>query len=152
MDNITEKVISSPAIVTGNPFTITGIVDEEYRIERINIPGYRLDETRLPDNEEGVFTEEGDTVRYYYIELRTYDLDVLYVLDDEPVSGVELNITKDDEESTTESFISDDNNISPTEYADRKLLRQELENLMKDLTDREEQVIRLRYGFDDGIS
>ncbi len=59
--------------------------------------------------------------------------------------------TKDDEESKTGDFIADETVESPTEFADKELLHATLLQYMKELlTEREMEVLRLRYGFDDG--
>ena len=46
-------------------------------------------------------------------------------------------------------FIEDKESQSPSEYTTKSLLKDELYAVMKDLTDREEKVLRLRYGLDD---
>ena len=57
----------------------------------------------------------------------------------------------EDKESTQEDFIADTQNDTPYEFTERIKLREDMELAMrKYLTDREEKVIRLRYGFDDG--
>lgn len=61
-------------------------------------------------------------------------------------------VIKDENESTMEDFIPDPNALSPAEEATRLLLREALEEVLQDLTDREEKVIRMRYGLDDNIS
>ena len=47
-------------------------------------------------------------------------------------------------------FIEDKDTQSPSEYTTKSLLKDELYAVMKDLTDREERVLRLRYGLEDG--
>ena len=46
-------------------------------------------------------------------------------------------------------FIEDKDNESPVEYTTKRLLKEDLDSILKDLTDREERVLRLRYGLDD---
>ena len=65
----------------------------------------------------------------------------------DPVS-LELPIGEE-EDSHLGDFIEDKESESPVEYATNQLLRDELEEVLKDLTPREERVIRLRYGLDD---
>ncbi len=60
------------------------------------------------------------------------------------------NPVGDDGDSTILTFIEDKNSLVPTEYATGKLLKEELYAVMKDLTDREERVLKLRFGLDDG--
>ena len=71
VDNLTGDTISEST-------TITGPVGSGYSVIRKTIPGYRLDEENLPDNETGIIKSEPQTVTYKYIELRPYDLVVKY--------------------------------------------------------------------------
>ena len=65
----------------------------------------------------------------------------------EPVS-LETPIGEEDD-SRLGDFIADNDAQSPEEYTTKSLLKEELYEIMKDLTDREERVLRLRYGLDD---
>jgi RNA polymerase primary sigma factor len=65
----------------------------------------------------------------------------------EPVS-LETPIGEEDD-SHLGDFIEDKEIPSPEEYTTKSLLKDELYEIMKDLTDREERVLRLRYGLDD---
>ena len=65
----------------------------------------------------------------------------------EPVS-LETPIGEEDD-SHLGDFIEDKDSESPVEYTTRQLLKEELYGILKDLNDREERVIRLRYGLDD---
>ncbi|MBQ8370253.1 MAG: RNA polymerase sigma factor RpoD [Clostridia bacterium] len=49
-------------------------------------------------------------------------------------------------------FIPDDENMSPEEAASYQLLREQINEVLSTLTPREEKVIRLRFGLDDGVS
>ena len=66
----------------------------------------------------------------------------------DPVS-LETPIGEEDD-SHLGDFIEDKDAVSPSDYTTKELLREQLNKVMKDLTDREERVIRLRYGLDDG--
>jgi len=65
----------------------------------------------------------------------------------EPVS-LETPIGEEDD-SHLGDFIEDKDAQSPSEFTTKSLLKDELYDIMKDLTDREERVLRLRYGLDD---
>ncbi len=65
----------------------------------------------------------------------------------EPVS-LETPIGEEDD-SHLGDFIEDKEAQSPEEYTTKSLLKDELYEIMKDLTEREEKVLRLRYGLDD---
>ena len=57
--------------------------------------------------------------------------------------------TGEEDDSHLGDFIEDKESQSPSEYTTKSLLKDELYAVMKDLTDREEKVLRLRYGLDD---
>ena len=65
----------------------------------------------------------------------------------EPVS-LETPIGEEDD-SHLGDFIEDKDSESPVDFTTRQLLKEELYAILKDLSDREERVIRLRYGLDD---
>ncbi|GBG97404.1 RNA polymerase sigma factor RpoD [Lactococcus termiticola] len=66
----------------------------------------------------------------------------------EPVS-LETPIGEEDD-SHLGDFIEDDVIESPVDYTNRVLLREQLDEVMDTLTDREENVLRMRFGLDDG--
>ena len=66
----------------------------------------------------------------------------------EPVS-LETPIGEE-EDSHLGDFIEDKNALSPYAGAERANLKEILESVLKGLTGREQRVLRLRYGFDDG--
>ena len=66
----------------------------------------------------------------------------------EPVS-LETPIGEEDD-SHLGDFIEDKDAQSPDEYANNQLLKDEINNILQGLTDREEKVLRLRFGLYDG--
>ena len=66
----------------------------------------------------------------------------------DPVS-LETPIGEEDD-SHLGDFLEDKEAVSPSDYATNELLKDELYAVMKDLTEREERVLKLRYGLDDG--
>lgn len=66
----------------------------------------------------------------------------------EPVS-LETPIGEEDD-SHLGDFIEDQEATSPAEHAAYELLKEQLESVLDTLTDREENVLRLRFGLDDG--
>ena len=66
----------------------------------------------------------------------------------EPVS-LETPIGEEDD-SHLGDFIEDQDATSPSEHAAYELLKEQLEGVLDTLTDREENVLRLRFGLDDG--
>ncbi|NQV18128.1 MAG: RNA polymerase sigma factor RpoD [Armatimonadetes bacterium] len=67
----------------------------------------------------------------------------------EPVS-LDKPIGHEDEDSLLGDFIEDKGTISPERMAERTLLKKQIDEILRTLTSREERVIRLRFGIDDG--
>jgi len=58
----------------------------------------------------------------------------------------------DEEDSTLSDFIPDEKNSTPSQLTARAMLRDLIKEIMIDLTDREQQILKMRFGLDDGIS
>ncbi len=58
----------------------------------------------------------------------------------------------DEEDSSLGDFIRDDTTPHPADEAARTMLREQIREILSDLTEREQQVLRLRYGLDDDRS
>jgi RNA polymerase primary sigma factor len=56
----------------------------------------------------------------------------------------------DEEDSSLGDFISDDRTISPSKFTDNEALKDQVNEALKRLEPREEQVLRLRFGLDTG--
>ena len=74
----------------------------------------------------------------------------IYKISQEPVS-LETPIGEEDD-SHLGDFIKDERNVSPEEYATNEMLKDEIADVLETLTEREEKVIRLRFGLEDGKS
>ena len=72
----------------------------------------------------------------------------VYKISQDPVS-LETPIGEEDD-SHLGDFIEDEGAMSPNDYAANELLKDELNDVLLELTDREEKVLRLRFGLDDG--
>jgi len=72
----------------------------------------------------------------------------VYKISQDPVS-LETPIGEEDD-SHLGDFIRDERTMSPEEYATVEMLKSELANVLSTLTEREEKVLRLRFGLDDG--
>ena len=66
----------------------------------------------------------------------------------DPVS-LETPIGEEDD-SHLGDFIEDESTISPSQYANNELLKEEIDLVLQTLTEREEKVLRLRFGLEDG--
>jgi len=72
----------------------------------------------------------------------------VYKISQDPVS-LETPIGEEDD-SHLGDFIKDELTMSPEDYATTEMLKEELASVLLTLTDREEKVLRLRFGLDDG--
>ena len=74
----------------------------------------------------------------------------IYKISQDPVS-LETPIGEEDD-SHLGDFVPDERNMSPEDYATNELLKDEISDVLQTLTEREEKVIRLRFGLEDGKS
>lgn len=72
----------------------------------------------------------------------------VYKISQDPVS-LETPIGEEDD-SHLGDFIKDERTMGPEEYATVEMLKEELSGVLLTLTDREEKVLRLRFGLNDG--
>ena len=72
----------------------------------------------------------------------------VYKISQDPVS-LETPIGEEDD-SHLGDFIKDERTMGPEEYATVEMLKEELNGVLSTLTEREEKVLRLRFGLDDG--
>ena len=95
---------------------------------------------RDPSAEEIAARMEGGMTAEKVREIQKIALD--------PVS-LETPIGEEDD-SHLGDFIEDKDALSPDQYANNELLKDEIDLILSTLTDREEKVIRLRFGLEDG--
>jgi len=82
------------------------------------------------------------------------DIDKVYHIQkiaQETVS-LETPVGEDEEDSILAEFIEDEKVIAPSLEAARMLLRERLKDILKDLTPREQKILAMRFGLDDGIT
>ncbi len=65
--------------------------------------------------------------------------------------SLEAPVGDDDEDSALGDFIVDDKTLSPSQTAARRLLRDQLMTIINELTPREQKILSLRFGLDDGV-
>ena len=58
----------------------------------------------------------------------------------------------DDEASVLGEFIEDDRMLTPAQEVDRRILRDQLRGILEDLSPREQKILKMRFGLDDGIT
>ncbi len=68
------------------------------------------------------------------------------------VVSLEAPIGDDDEDSVLSDFIKDEQSLSPDQQASFGLLKDQIREVMADLSDRERKILAMRFGLEDGIS
>ena len=78
---------------------------------------------------------------------------VLYIMkiSQETVS-LETPIGDDGEDSVLAEFVEDEKTVAPSTEAARGLLRDRLKEILVDLTPREQKILAMRFGLDDGVT
>ena len=60
--------------------------------------------------------------------------------------------SEDEEDSVLGEFVKDEKEITPTVSAGRKLLKERLNIILNDLLPREQKILAMRFGLDDGVT
>jgi RNA polymerase primary sigma factor len=68
------------------------------------------------------------------------------------ISSLDASIRDDEEDSVLADFIEDEDTISPEESATGQLLKEQVKDMLSALTDREQKILKLRFGLEDGKS
>ncbi len=66
--------------------------------------------------------------------------------------SLEQPVGEDDEDSLLGDFIEDEKILSPSQQAARRFLRDQVLEILNDLSPREQKILQMRFGLDDGIS
>lgn len=66
------------------------------------------------------------------------------------ISSLDASIRDDEEESVLSDFIEDEDTITPEESATGSLLKEQVKDMLGALTEREQKIIKLRFGLEDG--
>ncbi|MBI4114872.1 MAG: sigma-70 family RNA polymerase sigma factor [Candidatus Niyogibacteria bacterium] len=67
-------------------------------------------------------------------------------------ASLEAPVGDDEEDSVLGEFIEDKETLSPAQQAGRVLLRQQLREIIVDLTPREQKILSMRFGLEDGVT
>lgn len=94
---------------------------------------------REPTNEEIAKEMEIDVVKVEHIMKIKQD-----------ISSLDASIRDDEEESVLADFIEDEDTITPEESATGQLLKEQVKDMLGALTDREQKILKLRFGLEDG--
>ncbi len=66
------------------------------------------------------------------------------------ISSLDASVRDDEEDSVLGDFIEDEDTITPEESATGSLLKQQVKGLLGSLSEREQKILRLRFGLEDG--
>lgn len=94
---------------------------------------------REPSNEEIAAAMEIDVDKVEHIMKIKQD-----------ISSLDASIRDDEEESVLADFIEDEDTISPEESATGQLLKEQVKDMLSALTEREQKILKLRFGLEDG--
>jgi RNA polymerase primary sigma factor len=68
------------------------------------------------------------------------------------ISSLDASIRDDEEDSVLADFIEDEDTKSPEESATGQLLKEQVVDMLSALTEREQKILKLRFGLEDGKS
>lgn len=94
---------------------------------------------REPSNEEIAKAMEIDVAKVEHIMKIKQD-----------ISSLDASIRDDEEESVLSDFIEDEDTITPEESATGQLLKEQVKDMLSALTEREQKILKLRFGLGDG--
>ncbi len=94
---------------------------------------------REPTNEEIAAEMEMDVEKVEHIMKIKQD-----------ISSLDASVRDDEEDSVLGDFIEDEDTTTPEESATGQLLKEQVKGLLSSLSDREQKILRLRFGLEDG--
>ncbi len=68
------------------------------------------------------------------------------------ISSLDASVRDDEEDSVLGDFIEDEDTITPEESATGQLLKEHVKDMLGALTEREQKILKLRFGLEDGKS
>jgi len=68
------------------------------------------------------------------------------------ISSLDASVRDDEEDSVLADFIEDEDTISPEQSATNQLLKDHVKDMLGALTEREQKILKLRFGLEDGKS
>ena len=68
------------------------------------------------------------------------------------ISSLDASVRDDEEDSVLGDFIEDEDTVSPEESATGQLLKEHVKDMLGALTEREQKILKLRFGLEDGKS
>ena len=68
------------------------------------------------------------------------------------IHSLDASVRDDEEDSVLGDFIEDEDTVSPEESATGQLLKEHVKEMLSGLTEREQKILKLRFGLEDGKS
>lgn len=68
------------------------------------------------------------------------------------ISSLDASVRDDEEDSVLGDFIEDEDTKTPTESASEQLLKEQVKQILGTLSEREQKILKLRFGLEDGKS
>ncbi len=68
------------------------------------------------------------------------------------ISSLDASVRDDEEDSVLGDFIEDEDTVTPEESATGQLLKEHVKEMLGSLTEREQKILKLRFGLEDGKS
>jgi len=65
--------------------------------------------------------------------------------------SLETSVGDSDDESVLGDFIEDTETVMPNQIASRKMLKEHMSEILEDLTPREQKILKIRFGLEDGV-
>jgi RNA polymerase primary sigma factor len=96
---------------------------------------------REPTNEEIATAMEMDVDKVEHIMKIKQD-----------ISSLDASVRDDEEDSVLGDFIEDEDQKTPSESASEQLLKEQVKQILSTLTEREQKILKLRFGLEDGKS
>lgn len=66
--------------------------------------------------------------------------------------SLETSVGDSDDDSVLGDFIEDTETVMPNQIASRKMLKEHVVEILKDLTPREQKILKIRFGLEDGVT
>ena len=68
------------------------------------------------------------------------------------ISSLDAGVGRDgeDDDSVLQDFIVDEDTVSPEDSASNQLLKEQVQDMLSSLSDREQKIVRMRFGLDNG--
>lgn len=93
------------------------------------------------------------TIEELAIEMEMEPEKIEYVMKiKQDITSLDANVRDDDDDSVLGDFIEDEDAQSPEESATMQLLKEQVREMLGVLTEREQKILKMRFGLDDGKS